>query len=93
MFPRGIESAWIGLNDIQTEGTFVWVGPSTSYRNWRTSEPSGGIRENCVHMVPGRKWGIEWRGMWNDQSCSTKMSFICQKGEGMISSVCMGKKR
>ena len=41
-------SAWIGLNDIAAEGTFVWANGSTAtYRNWQLIEPNS-IDDDCV---------------------------------------------
>jgi len=42
--PVSTKSVWIGLNDLETDGTFVWVdGAPTSYTNWSSDEPNGGF--------------------------------------------------
>ncbi len=34
---------WIGLNDVQSEGDFVWSSGETSlFTNWQTGQPDGG---------------------------------------------------
>lgn len=56
---------WIGLNDEETEGTFVWCsGEPLGYSNWRAGEPnnSGGA-ENCVEIVLVHEVTL---GQWND---------------------------
>ncbi|MBI5048893.1 MAG: hypothetical protein HZB54_08095, partial [Deltaproteobacteria bacterium] len=51
---------WIGLNDIASEGTFVWVsGEPVTYTNWLPGEPNNRGpygAENAVEMVSGGKW-------------------------------------
>ena len=35
---------WIGLNDVESEGTFVWIsGEDAPFRYWRQREPNGGV--------------------------------------------------
>ena len=62
--PNGCEDAcWIGFNDVEQEGTWVWTnGESVLYTNWfGTSEPNdcGGNEDAAViNGHPG--------GTWND---------------------------
>ena len=63
-------SLWIGLNDVQQEGTFVWAsGQPVTYTNWAPGQPDnnpfyGG--EDYVHMVQkGNVYGHP-AGTWND---------------------------
>ncbi|XP_065680959.1 uncharacterized protein LOC100215622 isoform X1 [Hydra vulgaris] len=64
---------WIGLNDIQVEGTFNWSDNTTSlFVNWKlkSKEPNGGIKENCVL--------IDSNGLWIDYSCNEIFMSICK---------------
>lgn len=55
---------WIGLNDIATEGTFVWAsGEPVAYVNWNTGEPNNNGDEDGVHLYP---IGATAPGKWND---------------------------
>ena len=45
---------WIGVNDIVSEGNWVWVNgerASSSELIWRSNEPNGGRNENCVVVL------------------------------------------
>ncbi|XP_067396467.1 C-type lectin domain family 4 member G-like [Emydura macquarii macquarii] len=65
---------WIGLNDIDKEGTFKWIDHSSvSYRNWDQGEPNDDHnREDCVHILKN--------GKWNDAPCGMNQDgWICEK--------------
>ena len=70
----GDEKAWIGGNDMDTEGTWVWVDGSdwSEFDNWNTNEPNGGRNESCVEILPDREY------KWNDIPCAESKAFICK---------------
>ncbi len=53
-------SAWIGLNDVASEGNFVWEnGDPVTYTNWNTGEPNNyGTGEDYTEILSS--------GLWND---------------------------
>ena len=57
---------WIGLHDINTEDTFVWVdGSNNPYRNWDVDQPDNFMPDqDCTLM-----WG---QGYWDDDYCTLK---------------------
>ncbi|MBV72000.1 MAG: hypothetical protein CMH52_11780 [Myxococcales bacterium] len=63
-------SAWIGLNDIDTEGRYLWhdMNP-VQYRSWREGMPDNSGEEDCVELQAGG---------WNDLSCDAPRPFICR---------------
>jgi hypothetical protein len=73
---------WIGLEDRETEGTYVWSDgtPLGSYTNWNPGQPDNGgevsDNEDCAELnepVGGR---------WNDLGCEMDyLSFICETTE------------
>uniref|UniRef100_A0A667ZSC8 C-type lectin domain-containing protein n=1 Tax=Myripristis murdjan TaxID=586833 RepID=A0A667ZSC8_9TELE len=64
---------WIGLSDWETEGVWKWVdGSSLSYTFWASGEPNDRGGEDCAELSQGRDG-------FNDESCSNKLPWICQK--------------
>ena len=58
---------WIGLTDLDSEGTFKWVsGDAVNYTHWAPGEPNNqghsGGPEDCAHIGDGGR-------TWNDMPC------------------------
>nr|XP_008102424.1 PREDICTED: low affinity immunoglobulin epsilon Fc receptor [Anolis carolinensis] len=65
---------WIGLSDINTENTFVWVDRSpASYTYWNPRQPNNyGHGQDCVVMTTS--------GRWDDRECGSNADgWICEK--------------
>jgi len=68
---EGPHSWWLGYNDIQTEGVWLWSHGASSYTNWAAGEPNNVGNEDCLHA--------NWRGgRWNDYPCDAGQYFICE---------------
>uniref|UniRef100_A0A673K995 C-type lectin domain-containing protein n=1 Tax=Sinocyclocheilus rhinocerous TaxID=307959 RepID=A0A673K995_9TELE len=68
---------WIGLTDIDVEGTWKWVDGSTehlmlicTFRFWVSGEPTGNSGENCV---------VSFSSRWCDYPCNNDFRWICEK--------------
>ncbi|KAI2659828.1 C-type lectin domain family 4 member M [Labeo rohita] len=62
-------NVWIGLTDIDVEGTWKWVdGSSLTSRFWMFAEPSGHRRENCV---------VSYESGWHDYPCDDHFHSLC----------------
>lgn len=75
-FHPGNWPVWLGINDLQTEGTYLYDdGTQVSYFQWRkhflSSQPDGGRRENCVAMASDD-------GDWWDHYCDRAMNYLCE---------------
>ncbi len=65
---------WFGLNDLATEGTYVWAdGSNNTYRNWNTLQPDNANNEDCVSYVAATS------SRWYDYNCSLSRGFLCAK--------------
>ena len=66
---------WIGLNDLATEGTFVWSGGApVGYTNWQAGEPNNaGGGEDCAQI--NRFYPVD---TWNDEPCNQALAYICR---------------
>ncbi|KAI8486382.1 Sushi, von Willebrand factor type A, EGF and pentraxin, partial [Branchiostoma belcheri] len=70
-----LDSVWIGLNDRQEEGNYVWsdgMEASTGYTDWYPHQPDNyrGPGEDCVEIRPSG---------WNDRNCAEKLRFVCER--------------
>ncbi|KGL73953.1 Macrophage mannose receptor 1, partial [Tinamus guttatus] len=69
--------AWIGLNDINREHTYLWTdGSPVYYTNWAKGSRSYFSKDDCVFVI---KNPMEQAGKWKDEECQTSKSYICQK--------------
>lgn len=67
---------WIGLNDAQTEGTFVWAnGESAAYRHWGPGEPNNIGNEDFVCYFPP---DYQFRETWNDCGWSAECNGVVE---------------
>ncbi|EMP36986.1 Macrophage mannose receptor 1, partial [Chelonia mydas] len=68
---------WIGLNDVNSEYTFLWTdGSGVYYTNWAKGFPHYRSQDDCVVMI---KDPIVEAGKWKDADCQTNKSYICQR--------------
>ncbi|RVE70969.1 hypothetical protein OJAV_G00069890 [Oryzias javanicus] len=66
---------WIGLTDLEVEGTWRWVDTTLVTKSyWTEQEPNGARKENCGNI---KNFGSE--RSWNDEDCSKQLHWICEK--------------
>ncbi len=67
-----IQSAWIGLNDYDNEGTFTWCSNApVTYTNWFAGQPNNfNGQQDYVELL--------YDGQWNDQFNSYKLEYIME---------------
>ncbi|KAL9961213.1 hypothetical protein ACROYT_G030116 [Oculina patagonica] len=74
---HGGEHSWLGLSDINTEGTFVWSdGTPFDFHYWAKHQPNNFHNEDCVHTL-GFLQGHKYE--WNDVNCTDCHRFTCKK--------------
>jgi hypothetical protein len=65
-------SWWIGLNDVATEGNFVWSnGTPKTFTKWNGGEPNNSSNEDCAEILTGSY-------AWNDLNCGAGRYFVCE---------------
>jgi len=69
---------WIGINDRDTERTWVWDVGSSSYTNWGDDEPDNfnAATYDCGRIENGGSF--EDRGEWGDAPCGDERPYICE---------------
>ncbi|CAH3192117.1 unnamed protein product, partial [Porites evermanni] len=66
---------WIGLNDMDIEGTFVWTNNKTNnFTYWANNQPNDFNNQDCVHTL-----GVKHSFKWNDVSCGTCYNYTCSE--------------
>lgn len=67
-----IQSAWIGLTDVNSEGTFEWCnGQPVTYTNWYTGQPNNfNNNQDFVEILS--------TGEWNDQYNNYALEYIME---------------
>ena len=76
---HGGEKSWLGLSDINTEGTFVWTdGTNTDFYHWASHQPNNFGNQDCVHTL-GFLQNHDYE--WNDINCTDCHRFTCKKGK------------
>ena len=71
------ETFWVGANDKDIEGIFLWQKSSKNVNAdfWRHGEPNDAGNEDCVQMYSG----APAFGKTNDVPCKTKAKFVCER--------------
>ena len=81
MLEKGITRAFIGLSDIDTEGTFVWTEDSSV--GWKDGDSNNNLYSNWVNGNPDNHNGDQdcvvmiKNGRWDDASCNAENRYIC----------------
>jgi len=66
-----LSELWIGYNDKDNEGTWVWTnGETSTYTNWDADEPNGAEYESCACIYSA--------GEWNDLPCANLIFAIVE---------------
>jgi len=69
------EKSWLGLNDISTEGDFIWADRGAgNFTAWAKNQPNNFGEEDCVHAL-----GVEHNYEWNDVKCNDCHQYTCKK--------------
>ena len=71
-----MSKGWIGVTDQWQEGK--WQTPikgNIPYTSWSSGEPNNAGEEDCAMQHENK--------LWNDVSCGSQQSFICQLNAGM----------
>ena len=72
---------WIGLSDSFKEKDWRWTDKTglTGYKNWGSGQPNNFFNQDCVAMLKGTYHFVYFNAKWNDEDCSLKLGFICEK--------------
>ncbi len=70
---------WIGMNDQDTEGTWIWKDSDSSvaWDNWvgGTGVPTDGSHLKNCGQLDASTADLNW----NDEDCSAKLPMICER--------------
>ena len=73
---HGIGDAWIGLNDRQSEGVWIWLDTDPlGFENWAPNEPANASdNHDCAVLLTSN--GLA--PFWGARSCDSENNFICE---------------
>lgn len=85
-FPDIYPRFWIGLNDIEEEGQFVWVNTRSlnslhNFTSWSKYEPNNiyvNLSFNFTFIRTADCCVTTNDGFWSDDSCENLNPFICE---------------
>ncbi|XP_076811403.1 CD209 antigen-like protein C [Clavelina lepadiformis] len=73
--PRNIDHTWMGINDIEQEGTWKWVDGSTGNAHWNGGQPD--------NFESGQDCGLIWYKSIgyrsDDGGCAAALYALCEK--------------
>lgn len=71
------DALWIGANDRQSEGTFVWDnGEPFAFQRFASGEPDDLLNlQDCVEKREGD-------GLWVDRACELTRRYVCERAIG-----------
>ncbi|CAH1259009.1 PKDREJ [Branchiostoma lanceolatum] len=69
---------WVGLNDIEIEGNFVWEDGTSlgSFNPWMAGQPNNLDEQDCVVITQATNG---YPNQWRDDDCSGPRGVICEK--------------
>ena len=71
--------SWIGLEDSQNEGEWLWLdgkAVTDTWSNWGPSEPNNAGNEDCAATAPGQQW--------EDRNCGKVLMAVCQVHQNVV---------
>lgn len=68
MAPTAFSDIWLGGNDRDNGGQFLWSSALVN-PNWKRGEPHNATNEDYIAMGIG----------WNDVLCSISLQYLCKK--------------
>ena len=78
MFEHPEAFVWLGATDLMTENKWFWAHsdtPVSGFTFWNKGQPDNAASgENCMEFRVNKGFRH-----WNDDPCSSKKPFICQK--------------
>ena len=72
------DHVWIGLNDIEDEGSFQWTdGSPVDYTNWAPGQPDNLADSDCVYLLPDGTWD-DAQCEWSASGNTPAKAYVCE---------------